>query len=414
MSAAFLPFELFLGPFHADQKGMRVALFHNTYRFRGGEDVVVDAEEAILTSLGAEVVRLQLDNTAVFDPPGPRAVHDLAFAPFNRERARQVAKFLKRTKSEVGHVHNWFPLFSPSIYAAHRKVGVPVIQTLHNYRLGCAAGTMTRGGQHCQLCLGGDRQHAVEHRCYRGSKLLTRMWQRVVQRGWDTGGIHEPVDRFLAPTAYVADVHVALGLPKEKVEILPHGVPDPGASPEPGTGALFVGRLSEEKGIATLLEAWNSLSVPLTIVGTGPLEDVVRQTAAAHPMIKYVGPASPEEVRTWMDKAAFVVSPHLAPETFGLVVVEALAKGRAVVASDIGGPSSILSDGITGRLVRPGDERALADAVQELHGNRQAQLDWGKAARASYTGSYTLEAHGRRLLDVFADACGSQRSGLAA
>ena len=382
---------------------MRIALFHNRYKVPGGEDVVVDREEAALQALGAEVFRYELDNGVVLARPGAGAIHSLLSAHFNRRRMGQVARFLKDVRADVGHVHNWFPLFSPSIYSAHAAAGVPVVQTLHNYRLGCASGTLTREGALCTLCLEGTRKPALEHRCYRNSATFTRLWSRVMDHGWRTGVLHKDVDLFLAPTRSVADVHVGLGLPKDKIRVLAHGVPDPGELPAPdaGAGALFVGRLSEEKGVGTLLDAWSNLDVPLTIAGSGPLEPAVLEAAERYPSIRFVGPQPPQEIVRLMGESAFLVSPHIAPETFGLAVVEAMAACRAVIASDVGGPSTILEDQVTGRLVPAGDPAALRQAVLELFAAKANTASMGQAARRAYLAQFTESVNGQALMGVF-------------
>lgn len=382
---------------------MRVALFHNRYRVRGGEDAIVDREEALLRAAGVEVHRFDLDNETVFARPRLQALHDVVVAPNNRMRARSVARFLRSTGCDVGHVHNWFPLFSPSIYRAHASAGVPVVQTLHNYRLGCASGTLTRDGRYCDSCLGGDRKPAVEHRCYRGSSALTNMWSRVATRGWDAGAFHRDVDLFLAPTQFVADVHIDLGLPAQKVQLLAHGVPDPGNSSaaKEGSGGLFVGRLSPEKGIDAMLSAWASLEVPLRIVGAGPLESNVREAAERNPMVTFDGAVAPEKIPRYIAGAEFLVSPHIAPETFGLAVVEAMASARPVIASNVGGPASILTPGVDGALVPPGDAEALRSAVATMAENPKRTRQMGDAARQTFLERFTEARHVEGLLGAF-------------
>lgn len=396
---------------------MRIALFHNRYSVRGGEGAVVDLEKRLLEEAGHDVFLFEMDNRVGLRGKDPRTYLTLASAPWNRRSGARVFEFLQEHHIEVGHVHNWFPLFSPSVYDAHRAAGVPVVQTLHNYRLGCAAATLVRDGKHCTSCLDGGAKHAVKHGCYRGSKLLTGVWRRTMDRGWRTGAFKETVDAYVAPSEFVRDVHVGLGLPKDLIEVLPHGVEDPRGGKDiapPGRGAVFVGRLSEEKGLGTLLEAWKGLDVPLAVVGDGPLKGEVERLAASQPGVELLGLQDTAGVHAAVERAAFLVSPHIAPETFGLAIVEAFANGRPVVASRRGAPESIIEDGTTGLLVEPEDPASLAGAVRELGADTERIATMGRAARRVYEKRYAAHLHTEALVGLFGQLLGERASRRAA
>ena len=383
---------------------MRVALFHNRYRQRGGEDAVVEFEAELLRSVGIETFVLELDNEEVFNSPGLEAAKALWNAHSNPKSEALVTEFLADTKATVGHVHNWFPLISPSIYSAHKKLGVPVVQTLHNFRMGCGSGTFSRDSKACDLCLNGDRSNGVRNACYRGSKPLSWLWKRAVDKNWTNGTFTEDVSMYIAPTQYVADRHEHLGIPPEKMRVVMHGVKDLGRAVEPKwkkEGALFVGRLTEQKGVRQLLEAFEGFDVPLTIVGAGPEEERVIRAAAQNPNIEFRGHLSRNEVLDALTEHALLVAPHVGPETFGLAIVEAMAAHRPVVTSDLGGPSETVVDGRTGFLLEPGNVDQLRATVKDLVGDADQLTRMGRAARKRYELNLRPDAHLTNLLEVF-------------
>ena len=397
---------------------MRIAIIHNRYRNRGGEESVVDFESELLEAHGHEVHRLEFDNDEVFHPPGPAAAKALWCAPSNPESYRRVRNFLRDTGCEVGHVHNWFPLMSPSVYAAHKDLGIPVVQTLHNFRMGCAAGTLLRDGKHCETCLDGDRAPAVRNGCYRDSRLLSWLWRRTVERNWRNGTFQKDVALYLCPTEFVALRHERLGIPRERLRVVSHGVPDPGFvdAPMPSieeSGAVFVGRLSREKGIDVLLEAWKELPIRLTIVGDGPESGRVKGAMATNDRIEWRGLLNPEDVAKEIRRHAALISPHRGPETFGLSIVEAMAAGRAVVASELGGPGETIVDGTTGLLTIPGDVESLVTAIRSAIEDPAKLRAMGAAGRKRYEQLYRPEAHLEALVDAYQSVLGLKQGRVA-
>ena len=388
-------------------EALRVGILHNPYRFRGGEDAVVEAQAAWLREAGHEAAVLLRRNAEV---RGRLPMAGVAWrAPYDRSSRAAVRAFLRRHQVQLGHVHNWFPRLSPAVYDAHADLGIPVVQTLHNYRLGCAAATLVRDGHTCRSCVeSGSRMPALRHRCYRGSLLQTEVWRRVMREGWQSGAFRERVSAYVAPSRAVAAAHVEFGLPREAIEVIPHASPDPLETgrldalsrPPSGGGALFVGRLVPEKGLKRLLQAWETLEAPLTIVGTGPLEGWVRERAARLPRVQALGRVAPGEVARRIAQSALVVMPHHWDEPFGLTAVEAIACGRPVVASDLGGPRDVVRHGETGLLVAP-EVEALREACRGLLGDGERLARFGAAARADYEARFRPAVHLERLLTLY-------------
>lgn len=383
---------------------MRIALFHNAYRTRGGEDAMVELEGQALQDAGHEVSTLRLENRDLGRLGLVRAAWDASWSGRGYEAA--LAQLL-RTRAQVGHVHNWFPRFSPAVYAAHQDLQIPVFQTLHNYRLGCAAGTNLREGQACHDCSPSDRTPALRHGCYRGSRLQSLVWANTMRTHWDQGTF-QAVDGYFAPSLTVARRHIELGIPAERIFVVPNACPDPWAAqggpraPQASGGALYVGRLSAEKGADVLLEAWRGSQLPLRLVGEGPERERLAELAAQAPGAELTGFESPNQVARRLEEAGLVILPHRWEEPFGLVVIEAFAAGRPVIASNLGGPAELIDHGVNGLLVPAGDPEALARAAQDLLRDPARLAAMGRAARATYEERFTPRAHARALAQVFA------------
>jgi glycosyltransferase involved in cell wall biosynthesis len=392
---------------------VRVLLLHNRYQRRGGEDTLFDAVGALLASRGHAVRPLEVTNADIGGAVSPlRAAGCAVWSP---AAGRAVAQAVARFRPDVVHVHNFFPLLSPSVHRACRRSGVAVVQTLQNYRLLCPNALLFRDGHPCEECLGrAVPWPGVVHGCYRGSRLATapvaamvavhralRTWQRAV-------------DVFVAPTEFVRRKFAEGGLDPRRIAVQPNLVE---ASPEPGDGqggyALAVGRLSEEKGFDTLVAAWARLGreLPLKIVGDGPLLRALRAAAAeVAPDVEWTGWAPAAEVRRLMRSAMLVVVPSRWYETFGNVIVEAFAAGAPVVAARHGAMAELVQDGRTGLLFEPGNAVELAAAVRWLASSPRELGALRREARAEFEARYGEERYYARLLQIYARAIERARS----
>jgi glycosyltransferase involved in cell wall biosynthesis len=344
---------------------MRILQLHTRYRQRGGEDRVVETEAALLRGAGHEVLTYGAAN-----PEGPRAALSLAAAPWNRAAAHRAAGAVQAAQPDVVHVHNtWFAM-SQAVLPAIRALGVPVVMTLHNYRLVCAAATLFRDGAPCEDCVGSHPWHGVVHRCYRGSVATSAVAASTIalhrrRRTWE----HD-VDRFLALTEFGRQEFIAAGLPAGRIGVKSNSVADPGhrlAPPSDSRTVVFLGRLSEEKGLATLLEAWrrSPAGLRLVVVGTGPDEEPLR--AAAPPDVEFLGALPADEVTSLLLSARALVFPSIWFEGQGLVALEAAAAGLPVLLSDLGAMASLFSPDAEELLFPPGDPAALARRIERLH-----------------------------------------------
>ena len=378
---------------------MRIALFHNYYAQRGGEDAAFDRELEWLRKADCVVNACTVDSA---EARGPLATLRAAWDARASDRmAERVSDFVREKPVEIAHVHNFFPLLTPAVHETLFRLGVPIVQTLHNYRLACAHGGFLRDGKRCEDCLTRGPWNAVRHGCWRGSRAATAVWADVTRthRRW---GTWERVTAFIAPSAFARDKLIEAGLPAERLRVIPNPVEAPDAVTPQGAGALYVGRLSEEKGVALLIEAWRALpEVPLTVVGDGPLAGALRRAAEGMPQVRFVGARSPEQVREHVAAAGFLVAPSLCYETFGLAAAEALAAGRAIVVPRDTALAELADGGRTGRLFAPGDANELAAACRALASDAGLCSALGAEARIVFEDRLAPEARTAQLLALY-------------
>jgi glycosyltransferase involved in cell wall biosynthesis len=384
---------------------MNVLVVHNRYREPGGEDRVVELETSLLERHGHTVVPYILDNASIADG-NPLAL--AARTIWNRAVHDELRAAILRARIDVVHVHNTLPLVSPAAYYAAAATRVPVIQTLHNYRMICPSAVLLRDGRPCVTCVGHAPLAAIRHACYRGSRTATAAVSAMLIVHRAAGTWQRRVDTYIAPTEFVRGMFVAGGLPSDRIVVKPHFVdPDPGVGWGHGRYALFVGRLSPEKGLDTLIAAWSRLQapVPLRIVGDGPLAPLVADAAARIPGITWLGRRNRAEVQVLMADAALLILPSIFFETFGQVAIEAFAAGTPVLASSGGAAAELITPGRSGVLVRAGDPDALARKVDELFSSPTRLLGMRGAARLEYETRFTADANYQQLIAIYRRAC---------
>jgi len=384
---------------------MRILIAHNRYRESGGEDDVFESEVRLLAASGHDVHTLVVSNESVvsFLDKTLTAIRTVE----NPVGIAAVAHAIERSRPDIVHVHNFFPLLSPGIYKACRQKGVAIVQTLHNYRPICASGQLLRDGQVCQLCLDGSPIWGLVHRCYRGSIIgsaaVTRMiaihrWRKTWQND---------VDRFIVLTEFGRRIFVKAGFPDKRIDVKPNFLEDPGEPPEmQRNGVLYVGRLSPEKGIATLIEASSRYSFPLRIIGDGPEMSSLRNRAGAN--VKFLGRMSRAGVLDEMTRAAVVAVPSLWFEGFPLVVIEAFASATPVVASRIGALAEVIEDGKTGLLASAGSSVELGERLMQMLENETVSRGFGRAARQTFSRRYTPTINLKMLETIYNRALSHQ------
>jgi glycosyltransferase involved in cell wall biosynthesis len=379
-----------------------ILLIHNSYQQLGGEDSVFAAEAALLEAHGHRIIRYTASNAGLADvnrfTVARRAV-------WSEESYADVRALLRTHRPQIVHIHNTFPRISPSVCHAARAEGVPVVQTLHNYRLLCPNGLFFRRGRVCEDCLGrAFAMPGVAHACYRRSHAATAVVAGMLSLHRAFGTWARMVDMFIAPTEFARQKFIAGGIPAERIVVKPNFIRhDPGLGKRDGGYALFVGRLSSEKGVETLLAAWQGIGkrLPLKVVGDGPLAGLVQAATEQDRFIHRLGWQPEHHVRELMRDATLLVFPSMCYETFGLVIAEAFAAGLPVVASNLGIMSSLVVHGRTGLHFRPGDAADLSAQI-EWALDHPDQVDAMSAwARQEYETCFTPERNYELLMTTY-------------
>jgi glycosyltransferase involved in cell wall biosynthesis len=394
---------------------MKILLIHNCYKLSGGEDEVFQREKRLLVSAGHEVVEYLRDNKEINDYKLIQTITLAARTTWAWDSHRDLRNLLKQEKPDIAHFHNTFPLISPSTYYACSSAGVPVVQTLHNPRLICPAATLSRNGKPCEDCTGSAFPWpAVRHACYQDSRLRTALVGSMLVAHRLIGTWESRVDRYIVSTKFYQRKFAEAGIPRERIALKPHFVEtDPGVRDRPGDYALFVGRLSPEKGVSTLLKAWERLKhVPLRIRGEGQLAEAVQEAANAEGSpVMTVARLLSEDLFQLIKGARFLVWPSEGfYETFGLVAIEAFACAVPVISSRSGAMEEVVEDGLTGVHFRPADPVDLAEKVDWAWSHPEELERMGKMARVEFERKYTSEKNIHMLNEIYQQALNERAS----
>jgi glycosyltransferase involved in cell wall biosynthesis len=395
---------------------MRILRVHNFYQQPGGEDRAFAAEVNLLRQHSHQVFVYTTHNQTI----AQMARFKLAAWTFwNSHTYHRVRTIIREHQIQIVHCDNIFPLVSPAVYYAAKAEGAAVVQTLHNYRLLCLNAYLFRDGQLCEDCL--NRQFASRgalRACYRQSPEAS--WVSAVMLACHRlmGTWQKQVDVHIALSRFCMDKFIEGGLPKEKLVTKPNFIsPDPDISPDSGRFALFVGRLSPEKGIFSLLHAWENLrDIPLKIVGDGPLSGVAQSWVMSRRMnvVEFLGYRDHDDIYSLMRDARFLVFPSTWYECSPVTILEAFACGVPVIAPRLGAMKEIVTDGRTGLHFEPGDPDDLADKVGWAWTHPEQVLEMGLQARKAYEENYTAGHNYRMLMEIYMRAMTNTKRGYSA
>jgi glycosyltransferase involved in cell wall biosynthesis len=388
---------------------MRILQVHNRYRSGApsGENRVVDQEGEALAALGHEVVRFGRSSDEIGQWPVAKKASLPARTIWSRETRRDLAAVLREHRPEVVHVHNTFPLLSAAVLYACRDARVPVVATVHNYRLACANGTFFRGGTVCHDCAHGLPARAVLHGCYRGSRAATvpvALAMSLHQQAW-----RSLVSAYVFISASQRDLLRGFGLAASRVFVRYNLIPrrsTPRIARTPTV--VYAGRLDEAKGAPLLTAGWDRYrresgepGLSLVIAGAGPLADEVAAWASARPSVEMKGQVSSDECAGLISQARAVLLPSAWEETFGLVAVEAMAAGVPPIAAAHGSFTELITSGVDGVLFSPGDPAALALAIADAERNPEQYEVYGEQARKTYEQRFDPERSVEELLGIY-------------
>lgn len=390
---------------------MKVLQVHNEYQQRGGEDNVVEFEKVLLSEKH-EVVQYIVSNHSIASFWSKLQL--LWSTHYSKSSYRNFRGFLVREKPDIVHVHNFFPLISPSVFQACKDEKVPVVMTLHNYRLIHPGGLLLNGGEIDERSIKGSAYQCVKDKVYRDSLLQTLVVAHMIEYNRKKRTWHTQVDCFIALTDFAKQKFIEGGLPERKLEVKPNFIPEAERrqSAERFNQFVFVGRLSPEKGIKTLLQAWSLVEeYELIIIGEGPLEDEVRKAAQKNKKINYMGALPHEKVIDELGKSKALVFPSEWYEGFPMVIVEALACGTPVISSNIGSQQEIIKDQISGLHFEVKNAKHLAQKVRELGSDEKLFDHLSKNGISQYENLYAQESNLKMLEMIYQNAI-NQKKGL--
>jgi glycosyltransferase involved in cell wall biosynthesis len=383
---------------------LRILFVHNYYQRAGGEDQVFAAEAALLESKGNRVMRYEEHNARI---NGRNAAGAAADAVWSGPSARRIGKLVRDHQTEVVHFHNTFPLISPASYYAAQNAGAAVVQTLHNFRLVCPGATLFRDGMVCEECI--ERRSlrpAMRHKCYRESRPATAAVALMLTVHRAARTFQRQVDYYISLSEFARRKFIAGGLPEERIVVKPNFVsPDPGMGLGTGGYALFVGRLSPEKGISLLASAWKELrKIPLVVAGDGPLAGTEWPIG-----VSWIGSQPREKILALMSEARVLIVPSQCYENGPLAALEAFACGLPVIASNLGSMAETVTHERTGLLFHPGDSEDLAQKVRWAFEYPEAMAAMRIAARREFEEKYTADRNYKMLTAIYETAIANFR-----
>ena len=385
-------------------------MVHNYYRESGGEDQSFRAEVELLRAHGHTVNVYTRDNQDINENGIFQKIQLARRTVWAEDTLQELGEMLSNDKPDVAHFQNTFPLISPSAYSACRQAGVPVIQSLRNYRLLCPNALFYRSARPCEDCLGKTVPWpGVLHKCYRGSRSQSAVVTGMLAYHNLIGTWYSKVDAYIALSEFSRAKFIEGGLPSNKIHVKPNFVSDPGGDFARDDYAVFVGRLSVEKGLDTLLDAWRGIKdIPLKIIGMGPMHGAIAERLERENLdnITLSGQLSHADTMEVVGHARLLVFPSEWYETFGRVIVEAYSAGVPVVASRLGAAAALVRDGETGLLFTPGDSTDLANKVESVWNYPEGLARMGWSARLEYEQKYTPEGNYSLLIDIYEKAIG--------
>jgi glycosyltransferase involved in cell wall biosynthesis len=389
----------------------RVLLIHNFYQYPGGEDTVFSAEKELLSGRGHEVMELTDTNLRLNQMSSLRAAKN---AVWSNETASKIERLIERNHPDIAHVHNTWMMISPSVYYSLKKANIPVVQTLHNYRLLCPNALLFRDNKVCEDCMRFPIPiPGIFHKCYRGSitqsAIIAAMltYHRVIHT-WKN-----QIDFYIAISEFARKKFLQGGLQSDKLVVKPNFIEFPTQNHDYDRNyAFYAGRLSIEKGVRILVDAWKShvpSNILLRIAGEGPEREMVIQLISQKENSEYLGYLGKESLRITIQKAKFVIVPSVCYETFSMSILEAFVSSTPVIASRIGALAELVRDGETGLLFNPGDPIDLAEKVGWLWNHPGESARMGRNARKEYEDRYTPERNYQMLIGIYEKAMAGRK-----
>ena len=385
---------------------MKILIVHNFYKLPGGEDTVVRNEKRMLESHGHRVILYTRDNKELDNMSRVKKLLLPFCSVFNMRTFFDVRRILKKEKPDVVHVHNTLALVSPAVYYAAFSAGIPVVQTVHNFRLLCPGASFFRNGHVCEECVSKGLMCSVKHKCYRNNTLqtLASAFTLMIHRAF---GTYKKLN-YICLTPFNKEKLLKLkGVEEDKVYVKPNFVYEGSNDHTDRKGFIYMGRLEKEKGLDILMKAWGILGKngpELSICGTGELEERCKRFAEKHALnnVKILGHIDYDELLKRCSKSVFLIFPSVWYEGFGMTIIEAYSLGVPVIAGDFGNGGSLVKEGKTGFKYKYNSPEALADTVRKAESlSDDSREVLSKLAYKEYKDYYCEEANYKKLLEIY-------------
>ncbi len=393
------------------------------YYRRGGAEAVMLDQNTLLADQGWDIVPFamqfplnddsewnayfveEIDFGSDYSPL--EKVRKVAKSVYSFEARSAIGDLIDRTNADIVHAHNVYHHLTPSIFSAIQSKGIPAVMTVHDLKIGCPSKLMLAPDGVCQRCKGGKTWNAVQQRCLKGSLALSAVAAVETTLHRTIGSYRKHVDRFIVPSNFHLDTLSEWGMPRDKARYLPNAVDVSHleADTSPGERFVFVGRLSQEKGLRTFVSAVAKSGVAATIVGTGPQESELHELAdRLGADVEFAGYQTGDALFDIIRSGKALVLPSECYENAPVVILEAYGVGKPVIGSDLGGIPELIIDGQTGLLATAGDVDSFADALHRLADTSAAELEsMGTAGRTFVEERFTRERYRDGLLEIYAE-----------
>ena len=378
---------------------MKIFQVHNSYRLLGGEDIVFENEKKLLEGGGHQVFQYQRDNQEIDTYSFKKKLSLFFSTTWSEDSYREIKKLLSEIKPDICHIHNYLPLISPSVFYACQDLRIPVVQTLHNYRLFCVNGLFFRNGAQCMECLNSSIFTSVKYACYRNSRIQSLAVAKMLQKHWRKGTWQKVVDAYICLNNWTIDLLKKKGIPSYKIYYKMNVSFLKPSSPVLGKKRkyfVFIGRLDKMKGIRDLLKVANRTDYQVLVIGEGPLSKEV----ASAKNVQFLGKIPNSDVKRYIADSIGVINPSILKETMGLVILEAFSQGVPVIMSDIM-VSNLVKHNENGLVFRGGDSFSLEKQMQCLSENPSFRDSLAINAFSDYQNFYSPEKNLSQLENIY-------------
>jgi glycosyltransferase involved in cell wall biosynthesis len=379
---------------------LTILVVHNKYKIRGGEDTVFENESAELEKRGHRVIRYVRNNSETESYGVIKKFKFFFSAISSRRTIREIKAILSKEKVDIAHIHNTFPLISPSIYRILRKSGVKTVQTIHNYRFLCPNGLFFRDGKICTLCAGRKYVNSLRYRCYRNSFMESVLYYLILTLNKKV--FKKYIDSYIALTEFTKNIFISAGFDEKKIYVKGNGYEDNELRRKKSGGYFYCfGRISEEKGVDFLLENFSKTKTNLIVSGSGDKLEFYKNKYSSCNNIRFTGYLDAAAVGEFIATAQAVILPSIWYENFPMAIVESFRAGIPVIATDMGSIPFIINDGENGLLFEKGNAGKFMEKVSMMAVNVELRERLGDNARITFEKKMEFSVNIKILEDIY-------------